>query len=168
MWRRIYCSFPDASRAREAVADLEALGVKRDQIHTVASTDIDIVGLPVASKAVLDDRVWFWDRAIWYGSLALFGVALTGAILALVAESLTWTLVALLFATASYRFGEHFAVRVPHFHLAGMRVPLQHGEVVLMIDVPRGRVRKVEQQVSGKHPETAVGGVGWTINSAGI
>jgi len=39
--------------------------------------------------------------------------------------------------------------------------------VVLLVDVPRRRVREVEALI-GHHPEASIGGVGWTIVSAGI
>ena len=51
MWRRIYFSFPQAEQASRAVAELEAVGVDRAQLHTLARSDVDISGLPVATKA---------------------------------------------------------------------------------------------------------------------
>ena len=48
-----------------------------------------------------------------------------------------------------------------------MRVPFAHGEEILLVDVPRTHVHEIEQLVSRRHPETGVGGVGWTIVSAG-
>jgi len=64
-------------------------------------------------------------------------------------------------------FGGRVAGKVPHFHLSGMRVPFAHGEEILLVDVPRTHVHEIEQLVSRRHPETGVGGVGWTIVSAG-
>jgi hypothetical protein len=44
------------------------------------------------------------------------------------------------------------------------RIPLRHGEVVVMVDVPADRVHEVEGMVSRQHPEAGVGGVGWHIH----
>jgi len=40
--------------------------------------------------------------------------------------------------------------------------------VVLLVDVPFQRVREIEHLVAERHPETGVGGVGWTIEAFGV
>jgi hypothetical protein len=49
-------------------------------------------------------------------------------------------------------------------HLGEFRDALAHGEVLLMVDVPRGRVSEVEDRVHRHHPEATVGGVGWSAD----
>jgi len=53
---------------------------------------------------------------------------------------------------------------VPYF----VNTLLEHGEVVLLVDVPFQRVREIEHLVAEPHPEIGVGGVGWTIEAFGI
>ena len=168
MWRRIYFSFPNADLARRVVSELESAGVSEGNIHTVASAGVDITGLPVANEAQRRDRIWFWEQVFWYGNLAFFATALAAMALAFYAGLIGWALIAAAFAAAAYFFGERFAVKVPHAHLAQMRVPLAHGEVVLLVDVPRTRVREIEKRVSRHHPEAGIGGIGWTITSTGL
>jgi hypothetical protein len=168
MWRRIYFSFPQAEQARRVVTELEAAGVERAQMHTLARSDVDISGLPVANEAQRSDQTWFWEQAFWYGNLAVFVVALAAAVLSLLAGSPGWAAVAAVVAITSVIVGDRFAVKVPHAHLNQVRVPYVHGEVILMVDVSRSRVHEIEQLVSRHHPEAGVGGVGWTIGSAGI
>ena len=69
---------------------------------------------------------------------------------------------------ATFIAGERFAVKLPHAHLTDLRVPLEHGEVVLLVDVPFERVREIEHLVAERHPEIGVGGVGWTIEAFGV
>jgi hypothetical protein len=69
---------------------------------------------------------------------------------------------------ATFIAGERFAIKLPHAHLADLRVPLEHGEVVLLVDVPLQRVREIEHLVAERHPEIGVGGVGWTIEAFGV
>lgn len=168
MWRRIYFSFPQVNQARRVVAELAAAGVDRDRIHTIARGDVDITGLPVANEAQRNDQTWFWEQAFWYGNLAFFAVALTVAVLSLFADSPGWAAVAAVVAITNVIVGERFAVKVPHAHLNQMRVPYVHGEVILMVDIPRSRVHEIEQLVSRHHPEAGLGGVGWTIGSTRI
>ena len=167
MWRRVYVAFPYAGQAHRVVAELEAAGVARDQIHTIAKPGVDIAGLPVANRAQRGDQVLLWDRVFWDGNLGLFVVALAAAGLALYAGALIWAAVAVTVAAATVFMGERFAVKLPHGHLGDVRVPLARGEVVLLVDVPRHRVREIEGLI-GHHPEASIGGVGWTIVSAGI
>jgi hypothetical protein len=103
----------------------------------------------------------------WYGNLGLFVVALAAAGLALFAGAFGWAVVAATAAAATIVMGNRFAVKLPHGHLGDVRVPLSHGEVALMVDVPRRWVREVEALI-GHHPEASIGGIGWTIVSAGI
>ena len=168
MWRRIYFSFPSVEQARRVVAELETAGVKRERIHTVARPDVEISGLPAANDAQRRDRVWFWDRAFWYGNLTYFAVALSAAVLALYLGSPGWASVAAVAAVALVILGQRFVVKLPHIHLSELRIPFAHGEVILLVDVPRSRVHEIEQAVSRHHPEAGLGGVGWTIVSAGI
>jgi len=168
MWRRIYFSFPSAEQARRVVAELETAGVNRDRIHTIARPDVEIAGLPVANDAQRSDRVWFWDRAFWYGNLAYFAVTVVAAVLALYLGSPGWANVAAVVAVALVILGERFVVMLPHIHLSELRVPFAHCEVILLVDVPRSRVYEIEQAVSRHHPEAGLGGIGWTMVSAGI
>lgn len=167
MWRRVYVAFPYAGQARRVVAELEAAGVARNKIHTIAKPGVDIAGLPVANRAQRGDQVLLWERLFWDGNLGLFVVALAAAGLALYAGALAWAAVAATVAAATVVMGERFAVKLPHGHLGDVRVPLARGEVVLLVDVPRHRVREIEALI-GHHPEASIGGVGWTIVSAGI
>jgi hypothetical protein len=58
--------------------------------------------------------------------------------------------------------GNRFAARLPHAHLTDLRVPLECGEVVLLVDVPTCQVQEIEHLLGERHPELGVGGVGWT------
>jgi len=89
-------------------------------------------------------------------------------VVALFAGSPAGILVSLAVMLATFFAGKRFAVKLPHAHLADLRVPLEHGEVVLLVDVPVRRVREVEHLVAERHPEIGVGGVGWTIEAFGV
>lgn len=166
MWRRLYYSFPTAEQALRVVSELQTLGVPVERMHSLAKPGVDLKGLPIANDAQRTDRTWNWERLFWYGNLAFFAVALTLAALAVYAALPGWAMVAALAAIAAVILGDRFAVRLPHAHLSELRVPLRHGEVVLLVDVPRDRVHEIEQSVSRHHPEAGLGGVGWTIASA--
>jgi hypothetical protein len=159
--RRIFFVIPDALHARHVVDELQAAGVNRSQLHTWSRSGVTLTGLPVASEPQSQDRAWTLDKLLWNADLILFGLAAVGLALAAIYGSVGWVIAALAVMLGSYLFGRWFAVKVPHTHLTDLRVPLAHGEVVLMVDVPKDRVRKVEQLVSRHHPGAHVGGIGW-------
>jgi hypothetical protein len=153
---------PDVPHARRIVDELEGAGIRREQMHTWSKSDVELTGLPAATEAQGRDRAWALDKLIWNADLTLFGLATIGLLLAAVYGSVGWVIAALAVMLGSYVSGWWFSIKVPHTHLTDMRVPLAHGEVVLMVDVPRNRIREIEQLVSRQHPEADVGGVGWT------
>lgn len=167
MLRRIYFAIPDTAHARRIVTELGAAGIGQGQIHAAAMPGVDLSGLPVATTPQREDRVWLLDKLFWKGNLWLFAIAALTLIVSLLTQSIPWGLTALAIMLATYLLGRHFASRIPHAHIGEMRVPLAHGEVVLMIDVPRNRVREVEQQVSRHHPEASVSGIGWSMPALG-
>jgi hypothetical protein len=63
--------------------------------------------------------------------------------------------------------GVTFTRRIPNVHLAEFEDALQHGEVLLMVDVVPWRVTEVESLVH-RHPEAVSGGVGWHSDAFGI
>ena len=164
MERRIYFAFPRPHQARSAVSDLLAAGIALTDIHAVALDSQAVSDLPPATAEQRRDRTWNLERIYWRANLALFFVALAGLLAALYAGEPILAILALGVMVLTFVTGERFAVRVPHAHLDEQSVPLHHGEVVLMVDVPASRVHDVEQVVSRRHPEVGVGGVGWHIH----
>jgi len=165
--RRIFFAIPDAPHARRVVDELRASGIGREQMHVWSRSRDQLTGLPVATEAQRADRVWTLDRLLWNSDLILFALATMGLALAVLNGSAIWAIAALAVMLGSYVAGRWFAVKVPHTHLTDLRVPLAHGEIVLMVDVPRNRVREVEQLVHRHHPEAEMGGVGWTNSVLG-
>ena len=167
MLRRIYFVIPDTMHARRIVGEIQAAGIKREQIHALAREGVDLAGLPGSTPAQHDDRVWRLDKLFWSADLILFGIAAVGLIAAAAMASVTGGVVALAIMLATFLLGRHFATRVPHVHLSEFQGALAHGEVLLMIDVARQQVREIEQLVSRHHPEASVGGIGWSMPALG-
>lgn len=162
MLRRVYYIIPNAAHARRVVDELQAAGIEREQMHAWSKAGRQLRGLPVATEAQGRDRVWALDKLLWNADLILFGVAAVGLLFAAAWGTVVWMLGASAVMLGAFVFGRWFAIKVPHTHLSDMRVPLAHGEVVLMVDVPRERIGEVEQLVRCHHPDAHVGGIGWT------
>jgi hypothetical protein len=168
MDRRLYLTFPTASQARRAVADLERLGIPTSRMHAIAKAGTALDGLPRATEGQKHDQVWRLERLFWHGNLGIFALAAVGLAVAWFTSSPTGMVVAAAIMLTTFLAGNRFAVRLPHAHLADLRVPLEHGEVVLLVDIPLRQVQEVEHLLGERHPELGVGGVGWTSKILGV
>lgn len=168
MKRRLYFLFPDTEQAHRAVADLDSLGVDRAHMHALARPDVDLGGLPPASARQQRDLLMRIERGLWDGNLLLFGLAGIGLIVAAVLGSTAGVVAAVIVMLASFAGGAWFAMSVPDVHLDEFHAALQHGEILLMVDVSRDCVEDVEELMHRRHPEAVAGGSGWTPNVFGV
>jgi hypothetical protein len=167
MLRRLFFVIPDAAGTAPIVTDLESIGVDLGHMHALTTGQIP-AGLPPATDRQRRDVIWRVEQIFWIGLLVIFALALVGQFAAWRAGSLPWVLTTAVVMGASVAAGVWFAQRVPDTHLDEFRGALEHGEVLLMVDVPRQRVAEIEEQMRRRHPEATVGGVGWTLGILGV
>lgn len=168
MNRRLYFVLPDEEHAAEVVRDLEAAGVAREHIHAIPGRGVTLTRLPPATRKQRADVLGRFERLAWYGDLALFGAAAVALVLALAYSRPGLAVLAAGVMVASLLAGALFALRVPDTHLDEFRDALAHGNVLLLVDVPRERVAAIESLVERRHPAATPGGVGWTLGLAGV
>lgn len=168
MLRRLYFVLPDQEQVRRLAEDLEQLGVRRTRLHAVARYGVDLSGLPAATPRQRRDTGWKLEWRLWTANLALFSVALAGLIAALATGATLWAVLALAVMIVCFVAGALFALYVPDTHLDEFRNALAHGEIPLLVDVPKTQVAQIERHVSRRHPEATPGGSGWTIEGLGI
>jgi len=168
MKRRLYFLFPDVELTRAAVQDLMRLDVAPSRLHTIARGDIDLGDLPVATDPQRHDALAQIEKGLWNGNLVLFVLAAIGLALAFVLGSIVWAVLAVLVMVASLAGGAWFAMRLPHVHLDEFRAALQHGEILLMVDVTRDCIEEIEALMQRRHPESVAGGSGWTPDLFGV
>jgi hypothetical protein len=168
MLRRLFFLVPDESQAAKLVADLEAVGVAHRHIHAVGGRGRTLSRLPPATVRQTHDWVWRIEQIWWYANLGLFFAAAAGFVAALLSAQYLWAVVAAVVMIGTLASGAWFSLRVPDTHLAEFRQALAHGEILLMVNVPKGRVAEIEDLVRKRHPETVPGGVGWTFEAFGI
>jgi hypothetical protein len=167
MLRRLFFVIPDAVSTAPIITDLESLGMDQGHIHALTTGQIP-AGLPPATDCQRHDVIWRVEQIFWVGLLVLFALALVGQFAAWRAGSLPWVLTTAVVMGASVATGVWFAVRVPDTHLNEFRGALAHGEVLLMVDVPRQRVAEIEERIRRHHPQATIGGVGWTLGILGV
>ena len=167
MNRRLYVLFPDETHARHLIDTLPDAGIPVRRIHAVTREGKQLKSLPPATPRQRRDAGYRLERNLWGANLILFGIALLGAIWALLGGSLGWLAVAIAVMFATFVGGLLFT-HVPNVHLSDLRDALAHGEVLVMVDVPKGKVHDAEDLVRRHHPEAVIGGVGWTVDALGV
>lgn len=163
MRRRIYWLLPDLASARRTMDNLLLTRISEQHIHFVAREDADMSGLHAANILQTSDVV----RAAQAG--LVLGGAL-GAVLGVIAalffpifgDSPEWGMVAVL-AIIGSAFGawasSMIGISTPNNRLKRFESAIEQGQILLMTDVPRSRVKDVEARLQALHPEAHLQGV---------
>ncbi len=163
MNRRIYWLLPDLASAQRTMDDLLLARIGEGHMHFVAREGIDLSDLHPANVLQTSDVI----RAAEYGLVIGGGTgAVLGAIVAvvypIVGDSPQWGLVAVLAvvgagigAWASSMIG----ISTPSERLKRFAPAIEQGKILLMVDVPRGRVEEIEERLQKLHPEARLEGV---------
>ena len=163
MLHRIYMLFPRRSQAVAVVDELMVMGIAYRNMHTIAGDGIDIRGLPPATVRQRNDYVQVVENVFWRINLAAFLVAFIVLMAASMASSPTVAAVSLAVMLLTFILGYYFASYLPHAHLLECENAIKHGEILLLVDVPKWRVHAVERLIKQKHPEMDVCGQTWVV-----
>ena len=167
MLRRLFYLFPDEPHARRVVDRLVKLGIPERRMHAIAE-GVELNTLPAATDRQKKDTAFRVERFLWRANLAVFALASLALVAALLAGETNWSLAMLLVMLASFVVGQHFAVHVPDVHLTEFTDALSHGEVLLMVDVPRTRIAEIDNIVRHNYPDAVAGGTSWAVDAFGL
>ncbi len=163
MNRRLYFLLPDTQSAQECVNGLVQQGIPRTRMHAITRDSQPTPSLPQASSHQQSDLGGHLEHILWSANLMLFACALGALVVFGLLGHGYGALASLAIMAASFIAGERFC-HVPDQSLAGFRDALQHGEVLLLVDVARTQVGDVSHWVSRYHPEAVTGGCRWQTN----
>lgn len=162
MLRRLYFVLPDATSSAATIADLREAGIDPGHLR-IATRDPDrlrIEGVEIHGARI--DRGEWIERSLWNANLLVFAAAAVAFIGLWLSQGTTlWLILPAAVMAATFGAGLRFT-RVPNTHLREFADALNHGELVLMADVPPARVAEIEALLQRRHPDAVVGGVGWS------
>lgn len=162
MRRRLYFLIPDVSSAKRTADDLLLARVEDRHMHFLARRGTDLGELHEASYAIKTDLARGAAIGLVLGAL---GGALLGAMIVTtppvgtspgLASAVLATLVG---ALLGIWLGSMAAVAVPNSRLRSFTPQIDGGRVLLMVDVPYGRVDQVRDIVLARHPEAMSAGL---------
>ena len=168
MDRRLYFLLPDRAHALLVVDELNKSGISLANIHALGDRRTRLDGLPTSTFRQARDSASRLEKFLWNANLVSFAVALCVFIVLVLNLNWSWWLLTPVAIMVTNFLAALTFASLPDTHLGEFRDALAHGEILLMVDVPETEVAKVEQQVHHRHPEAAIGGVGWGAAAFGL
>jgi uncharacterized membrane protein YeaQ/YmgE (transglycosylase-associated protein family) len=166
MRKRLYFMLPDEQSARGMLNELLLARVEERHIHFLAKRGTLPPDLPEASVLQKTDIVHGAELGLVVGGVAgtLAGVLMVilpaGEVSFGIAAILITGLFGGLFGTwVSSMIGS----QVPNSKLNAFHADIERGRVLMMVDVPFGRIQAIRDLVAQRHPEAVSGGTEPTI-----
>jgi hypothetical protein len=161
MRHRLYYMLPDIKCARALLDELLLKRIEERHIHFMAREGTLPHDMPDANFLHKTDLVHGAQMGMMIGG----GAGLIAGVLLVMfpPEGLSLQTFAILVAGlggavfGAWASGMN-AAAVPNSRLAQFAEPIQQGGVLLIIDVPRGRVQEIEDVIKSCHPEYTFGG----------
>lgn len=166
MRRRLYFMLPDIQSTHEMVNDLLLARIENQHMHILAKDGIPLEGLHEASILQKSDFIHGVESGLAIGGIAgiLAGVVallypLAGGDFRLVTILVT----ALVGAAFGAWVSSMIASSVPNSKLKTYEQAIAQGRILMMVDVPSGRVDEIRKLVASRHPEASGSSIEPTI-----
>ncbi len=160
MTKRLYFLLPDVDSCKAVVGGLLQRGVKQRHIHAVANRFTPLEGLPHASLLQTSEFGRGIDLGLGLGGIAgLLGglIAVTFPPAGLVLGGGALLVAAAGGAGAGALVSAMVASDIPNHKLKTFDDAISAGQVLLLVDIPRGQVDATVQLIQQRHPEVEIG-----------
>lgn len=164
MRKRVYWLLPDVASAAKVMDDLLLARIEVGHLHFMARDDVPLADLPAANVLQTSDVVRSAQRGLIVGGLlgAVMGLAV-GLGFPVIGEGMPQLGVFVMLAVLGAVFGawtsSMIGASIPSHRLERFRHAIVQGQVLLMVDVPRGRVTEIEERLHARHPEARLEGL---------
>jgi hypothetical protein len=166
MRRRLYFMVPDVASARRIRDELLLARIEDGHIHVLAKDGIPLSGLHEASVLQKTDFVHGAETGLAVGG----GIGIVAGLVAVFfppagidLQLVTILLTALIGAAFGAWAASMVASAIPNSRLKTFESAIAAGRVLIMADVPSGRVDEIAKRVAAHHPEATSSGTEPTI-----
>ena len=166
MRRRLYFLLPSVARARQVVDELLLARIDDHHIHVLAKDGVELGDLPQANLLQRSDFIHGIEIGLGVGGA-------TGVLAGLVAIAFPpggialggWTVLACALAGALIGawVSGMIGTDVPNSQLKDFDQAVEHGQILMMVDVPKDKVEAVTNMIRRHHPEADMHGIEPTI-----
>lgn len=163
MRRRLYWLLPDLASARRAMDGLLLARIAEPHIHFVAREGADMTGLHEANVLQTSDVVRAAEIGLVLGGAVGAVLGLAAAVsFPIVGDSPQWGMAGVL-SVLGAGFGawasSMIGISAPSHRLRRFREAIDGGQILLMVDVPRSRIKEIEARLQAQHPEARLEGM---------
>jgi len=168
MNRQLYYLLPDVPHTRQLCDDVTQLGVPAQNMHAIVDNSLggdydDLKRHCTVNLASSVDREFLLEWTLWRSNLLLFFLSFLALIVLLLNDQYRWIIIPLAIMVVTFSLGYYFVWRMPNLHWRDCLTAIKHGEVLLSIELPKKKLRDVDQVIHRRHPEAVGAGVGWKI-----
>lgn len=160
MRRRLYFLLPDLESARQTANDLLLARVEDRHMHFLARRGTDLGELHEANYLQKTDLLHGAGIGLAVGGIG--GLVLGAVIVAFPPagdpQLVTVLIAAVIGAVLGAWMASMAAAAVPNSRLKQFQSDIAGGKILVMVDVPYGRVEAIRDLVLGRHPEAVSGG----------
>jgi uncharacterized membrane protein YeaQ/YmgE (transglycosylase-associated protein family) len=157
---------PDAGSARQIRDELLLARIEDSHIHVLAKDGLPLGGLHEASVLQKSDFVHGAETGLAVGG----GLGIVAGLIAVFfppagvdLQLVTILITALIGATFGAWVASMIGSSVPNSRLKSFESAIAAGQVLMLVDVPAGRVEEVRMLVAAHHPEARSSGMEPTI-----
>jgi hypothetical protein len=166
MRRRMYFVVPDARSARQIRDELLLTRIEDDHILVMAKDGVSLTGMHEASILQKTDFVHGAETGLAVGG----GIGIVAGLVAVFfppagvdLQLVTILLTALVGAAFGAWAASMVASSIPNSRLRSFESAIAAGHILMMVDVPPGRVDEIRELVASHHPEAMGSGIEPTI-----
>lgn len=166
MRRRLYFMVPDTRSARQIRDELLLARIEDSHLHVMARDDVSLEGLHEASVLQKSDFVHGAETGLAVGG----GLGIVAGLVAVFfppagmdLQLVTILLTALIGAAFGAWASSLVASAIPNSRLKAFESAIAAGHILMMVDVPSGRVDEIKKLIAAHHPEAMSSGVEPTI-----
>lgn len=166
MRRRLYFVIPSLASARKIRDELLLAEIEAGHIHVMAKDGVPLAGLHEASVLQKTDVVHGAEMGLAVGG----GIGIIAGLIAVFfppagidLQLVTILLTALIGAAFGAWAASMVASAIPNSRLKAFESAIAAGHILMMIDVPAGRVSEIKDRVASHHPEAMNSGMEPTI-----
>jgi hypothetical protein len=166
MRRRLYFMVPDTRSARQIRDELLLARIEDGHIHVLAKDGMSLEGLHEASVLQKTDFVHGAETGLAVGG----GIGIIAGLVAVFfppagvdLQLVTILLTALIGAAFGAWVASMVASAIPNSRLKAFESAINAGHILMMVDVPSGRVDEIRKLIASHHPEATSSGTEPTI-----
>lgn len=163
MKRQLYYLLPNILHTKEICNELNELHISESDIHAVVNKKTEIEGVNDIHSLSEPDHDSIFESHLWQLNLILFAVAFVAFISMLVLQSTFYIALPIVAMIATLSAGFYFVMNFPNAHWSEFYDAVHHGEILLIVDVPKKSMSYVDHVLHEHHPELISGGACWKI-----